>query len=502
MMRIVALRAILAAMKILFVSSEVAPFAKAGGLGDVSAALPRQLAALGHDVRVVMPLYARVRQPGRAFTEVMPDVTFTMGPREVRFSVAEAPLPGTRVPVYFVRCPSLFDRPELYGSGEDEHLRFGVLSWVSLLICQHLKFAPDIAHVNDWQSALVPLLLRSLFAWDRLFAETRSVLTIHNLGHQGTFGAHAAYEVGLGPALNLVHGDHLAAGRFGFLLSGILHANAITTVSPTYAREIQTPAHGVGLDPFLRARRDALFGILNGIDEAEWSPEVDRYLEHPYSAYDLTNKELCKRDLVRSMALPYRPEAPVLGLVTRLVWQKGLDLCMGVLPRVLRTRGAQLVALGKGEPKYEWFFRSLMKVFPKQVAFQAAFSEERAHAIEAGADLFLMPSRYEPCGLNQMYSLRYGTPPVVHRTGGLADSVRPFVPPDGGSGTGFVFNDFDESGFAWALNTALDTWISTRGEHREHWRALQRRGMAEPLGWQHRIGEYLDVYRFVAPGRE
>ena len=488
-------------MKIAFVSSEVSPFAKAGGLGDVSAALPRHLAALGHDVRLVMPMYARVQTPGRTFTEVLPELRFQMGPHAVRVSIHAAELPGTHVPVYLVRCPALYDRPGLYGSAADEHLRFGVLSWAALLLCQHLGFAPDIVHVNDWQSALVPVLLRSLFAWDRLFDRTRTVLTIHNLGHQGTFPGHAAAEVGLDPARDLLHGAELDAGRFSFLLTGLLHANAITTVSPTYAREIQTREHGVGLDPFLRARRDALFGILNGIDEQEWSPEGDPHLPQTYSAADLSGKERCKVALLHAMGLPYLPDVPVMGVVSRLVWQKGFDLFTTVLPHILRRRRAQLVVLGKGEPRYEGFFHSLARAFPRQVAFRSAFSEAGAHLIEAGSDLFLMPSRYEPCGLNQMYSLRYGTPPVVHRTGGLADSVRPFEAPDGGAGTGFVFEHFDVRGFAWAIASALDAWGSGHGRDRERWVALQRRGMAEPLGWRHRIGEYLDVYRFVAPDR-
>jgi starch synthase len=220
------------------------------------------------------------------------------------------------VPVYFIRCPSLYDRPSIYGNGDDEHLRFGVLSWAALKLCQYLQFAPDVVHCNDWQTGIVPLLLKSLFAWDRLFADTRSVLTIHNLGHQGTFGAHAAHEVGLGHCIDQVHQDELHAGRFGFMLTGLLHAHALTTVSPTYAREIQTQDHGVGLDPFLRARRESLFGILNGIDDTEWNPEVDTHLPARYSAGDLSGKARCKEALCHTMHLPYMPDVPVVGIVS------------------------------------------------------------------------------------------------------------------------------------------------------------------------------------------
>lgn len=486
-------------MKILFASSEVAPFAKTGGLGDVSAALPRQLHAAGHDVRVVVPMYARVHAPGRSFTEVVPDLAFRLGDLDVHVSIHTAPLPGTGVPVYFVRCPALYDRASIYDSGGDEHLRFAVLNWAALKLCQHLQWAPDIAHCNDWQTGLIPLLLRTLFAWDQLFARTRSVLTIHNLGHQGTFPADRLAQTGLGPVADRVHQDELHHhGRFGFMLTGILYANAITTVSPTYAREIQTPEHGVGLDGFLRARGDVLRGILNGIDDAEWNPSADPHIPHAFSIEDLDGKERCKAHLLTAAGLPYRADVPLVGVVSRLAWQKGFDLCEQVLPRMLAHRRFQLVVLGTGEPRYEDFFRRLAQAYPRQVAFQPKFSEKLAHGIEAGADLFLMPSRYEPCGLNQMYSLRYGTVPVVHRTGGLADTVWNFDLATR-RGTGFAFDHFDEAGLAWALGRALDVWGNGAGADRERWRQLQRNGMRLPLGWSHRIGEYLSLYRLVAP---
>ena len=481
-------------MRVLFVSSEVAPFAKTGGLGDVAAALPRHLRALGHEVLVFLPMYARVQAPGRAFTELAPALDMQLGPHRVRASIMGAKLPGSDVQVCFVRCPPLFDRPNIYGDGGDEHLRFAVLCHAALHGCIALGFAPDIAHVNDWQASLVPLLLKG----EPFFAQTRSLLTIHNLGHQGTFPAHVLGEVGLAKAASMVHQDDLKAGRFGFLATGILYANAITTVSPTYAREIQTPEHGVGLDRLLRSRRDVLFGILNGIDEAEWSPERDARLLHHFSAEDLSGKERCKQQLLGAMGLPYRREVPVFGIVSRLAWQKGFDLCMQVLPGFLQRSGVQLVVLGTGEPRHQEFFTRLAGAFPKQVAYQAAFSEDRAHLIEAGADLFLMPSRYEPCGLNQMYSLRYGTVPVVHKTGGLADTVWQY---DGqtGRGTGFVFDHFDEAGLTWALNRALQVWGSGAGADRERWIELQRNGMKLPLAWENRIGEYVALYRRLAP---
>ncbi|HSO40788.1 MAG TPA: glycogen synthase GlgA [Labilithrix sp.] len=488
-------------MNVLFVASEVAPFAKTGGLGDVAAALPRALSAQGrgHDVRVVMPMYGRIKEAEGAQL-IIREVSLELGPTRVVFSVHLVELPGTKVPVYLVRCPGLYGRRAIYTDDHDEHLRFALLSWAALIICQRLGFRPDIVHANDWQTSLLPILLRTMFAWDKLFTHTRTVLTIHNIGHQGSFDARVIDELGLAAAAHHFHQDQLREGRINFLLTGLLYANAITTVSPSYAREVQRPEHGVGLDAFLRERASVLFGILNGIDEAEWSPDRDHHIPHPYSLDDLDGKELDKAALLEHAGLPYVREVPVIGIVSRLAWQKGFDLCFDVLPRLLARRGVQLVVLGTGEPKYEALFTSLARRFPRQVAYLDAFSEPIAHLIEAGSDMFLMPSRYEPCGLNQMYSLRYGTVPIVHRTGGLADTVSPFDAARG-TGNGFVFDHFDEGGLTFALSAALRTWGSGAGNDRALWQKLQHNGMRAHFGWEERVAAYEQVYRMVAPGR-
>ncbi len=479
-------------MKVLFVASEVAPFAKTGGLGDVGAALPRALAARGHDLRVVLPCYRRVLEGGYRLRPALPPISVGLGPSRYTFETLEATLPRSNVPVYLVRCPRLYDRPSIYTADGDEHARFALLQWAALRIAQQLRFAPDVVHANDWQASLLPLMLRSVFAWDRLFERTRTVLTIHNIGHQGTFGAAVVPELGLEAAADSFHQDQLREGRLSFLLTGILYANAITTVSPTYAREIQTAEHGVGLDPFLRGRSDVLVGILNGIDEEEWTPARDRHIPQRYGPGDLAGKAVNRAALLAEARLPRRP-GPIVGMVTRLAWQKGLDLCFEALPALLGQREAQLVVLGSGEPRYESFFAELARRAPDRVAFANRFSEPFAHLVEAGSDAFLMPSRYEPCGLNQMYSLAYGTPPIVHRTGGLADTVRQFDPAKG-SGNGFVFEHFDVRGLKWALGAAIDTFRDERA-----WRRLMENGMQERNGWSERVREYEDLYRALAP---
>ena len=485
-------------MKILFVTSEIAPYAKVGGLGDVSASLPAALSAKGHDVRVVVPLYRRIQAADPERKPLLDGLVANLGRHRFAVGVEEGRVPNSDAPLWFVRCPSLYDRPSIYSGDGDEHLRFALLGHTALLACQHTRWAPDIVHVNDWPTAVVPMALRTTFAWDQLFADTGTVLTIHNIGHQGTFGASVAQEIGLPHTGAHAHQDELRAGRFSFLLHGIMYADALTTVSPTYAREIRTPAFGVGLDGALRARGEALVGVLNGIDDQEWDPAQDRHLPAGYSADDLSGKAACKEALLGHSGLGYSPDVPVIGVVSRLAWQKGFDLCQRVLPAILSRRAVQLVVLGTGEPAIEGHFAGLAHHFPRQVAFHNGFSEAMAHLVEAGSDFFLMPSRYEPCGLNQMYSLRYGTPPIVHKTGGLADTVRQW---DGTNGNGFVFEHFDEGGLMWALQYALNTWDATRGDGEVHWRRLLTNGMRQDHSWAGRVGAYERIYERVQTQR-
>jgi starch synthase len=476
-------------LRICFVASEVAPLAKTGGLADVGGALPRQLHAQGHDVRVFMPLYSSISNAALQSVPVAnaQHVELRLGPHSYRYSLLEARLPGTSVPLYLVHCPEVYDRPSLYTSGPDEHLRFLVLQRAALDGCQRLSFAPDIAHCNDWHTALIPLLLKSVYAWDRLFATTRSVLSIHNVGYQGVFSAGTVYDLG-GEARGLLAPETLAGGAFNWLREGIRHADRITTVSPTYAWEICTPEGGHGLDGVLRARADGVVGILNGVDYGEWDPATDRYLKHKYSPENLDGKAATKRALLDWLNLPVNEASPLLGVVSRLTVQKGFDLLFDTLPEMIATRELTFAALGSGEARYEGFFTDLQRRFPDRVVFHRGYHDELAHLIEAAADLFLMPSLYEPCGLNQMYSLKYGTIPIVRRTGGLADSVQMWDPVTR-QGTGIVFNDFDAPALRWALHTALDLF-----KDREAWRRMMRNGMAQDFSWERQSRMYVQLY--------
>jgi starch synthase len=486
-----------APLRICFVASEVAPLAKTGGLADVAGALPRYLHANHHDVRVFMPFYSRI--DARALdlhpVQFLQNMPLALGAHRYQFSVLTAALPGSSLMIYLVHCPALYDRPNLYTGEVDEHLRFLLLTRAAIESCQRMAFAPQIFHCNDWHTAFAPLFLRSVYAWDRLFANTRTVLTIHNIGYQGIFAASAASDLALGASSHLLHQDDLRHGRINSLKHGILYADGVTTVSPTYAREITTAAYGMGLEGTLRLRPGGVIGILNGVDYTEWNPETDRFIPHHYNAQDLSGKEKTKQHLLRTLKLRYeaRRRVPLLGIVSRLTVQKGFDLLFDALPRILRERPLRLVALGSGEPRYEEFFARLQHTFPAQVVYHRGYHEELAHFIEAASDCFLMPSFYEPSGLNQMYSLKYGTVPIVRRTGGLADSVE-LYDPDTGTGTGILFNDYNAPAVTWAINTALDLY-----QDRAVWTRIMRNGMAEDFSWEKQGALYIELYERMVP---
>ncbi|MFO7277602.1 MAG: glycogen synthase [Pseudomonadota bacterium] len=483
-------------LRVCFITAEIAPLAKSGGLADVSSALTRHLSRAGHDVRVFTPGYSFI---DRSKLEVHPveflqDVPLEVGPHRYRCSVSTVRLPGSSASVHLIECPELYARPSLYTTDADEHLRFLALTRAAFECCQRMAWSPQILHCNDWHAAFGPLFLRTLYAWDRLFHGTRSVLTIHNIGYQGVFGADSIDDLGLGPDSYLLHQDDLRAGKINSLRHGILYADAITTVSPTHAREICTPQYGMGLDHDLRARGDALVGILNGVDYDEWDPRCDRHLPLHYGPQNLDPKRELKRRLLDRFGLRGGERTPLAGIVSRLTLQKGIELLFGALPQVLARRDLLLIALGSGEPKYEEFFARLQRDFPFRVVFQRGYDEPLAHWIEAASDMFIMPSLYEPCGLNQMYSLRYGTVPIVRRTGGLADTVQHYDPATR-QGTGIVFNDFDTPAMIWALETALDLYAQPL-----HWTRMMLNGMAQDFSWDRQTAQYVALYERLLGG--
>jgi len=481
----------MSALKLCIVSSEMVPFSKTGGLADVAGALARQLAAAGHEVRAFVPLYSSIRS---GFTELFPvpqaqDISIPVGVDRIEFSLRQMPAGPAGLTVYFVDCPVMFDRPSLYTNDSDEHRRFILFTRACIEACQYLAFSPDIFHCNDWHTAFLPLFLQTVYAWDRLFSGSRTVLTIHNIGYQGEFSSISVADLALGPSQARLHQDDLKAGFINPLKHGIMYADAVTTVSPTYAVEIRNSSLGMGMQDALAQRRDPVVGILNGVDYEEWDPRHDKQLTTHYHSADLRGKLKNKQRLIAHSRLQFADTVPIVSMVTRLAEQKGVDLLFDSLPSLLRDRLFGLIVLGSGEDRYVAFFRKLLTDFPGQVAFHGGYDEQLAHLIEAGSDIFLMPSRYEPCGLNQMYSLRYGTIPVVRKTGGLADSVQHFDPATG-TGTGVVFEHYDAPAVSWALNTALDWYTDQRT-----WRRIMRNAMAQDFSWQHQVVEYEHLYR-------
>jgi starch synthase len=484
----------MSAVKVCLLSAEIMPFAKTGGLADVAGALVRGLTQLGHEVRAFMPLYAAVKRTHPTTVPVLglQNVGVTIGSRVYAFSVRTLNMPGTTLATHFIDCPELFDRTDIYTRDPDEHRRFLVFTRAVMESCLRLGFAPDVFHCHDWHTGFLPLFLRSIYAPMPLFARSRSVFTIHNIGYQGVMPRAFIDDLGIpGADAQLDPGD-LAAGIINPLKTGLKFADTVTTVSPTYAREITETDLGMGMEATLHARRDPVIGILNGVDYREWDPRHDKYLSTHFSPEDAGGKRINKERLIAHSRLALDPGLPLLGMVTRLASQKGIDILTDALPKTLGLRDFGLIVLGSGDERYASFFDSLTRRFAGRAAFHSTHDEALAHLIEAGSDMFLMPSLYEPCGLNQMYSLRYGTIPIVRRTGGLADSVKHFDPATG-AGTGCVFNDYDGPAVEWALNTTLD-WFAQP----PLWQRLMQNAMHEDFSWERQVAKYVQLFRDTA----
>jgi starch synthase len=474
-------------LRILMIASEAYPFSTTGGLADVATALPKALGRLGHAVTLITPRYRGIAT-GAVVDRSVIEVA------GVGFDVAfgeQALGPGARV--LFLDCAPLFDRAGIYNEGgadySDNAVRFGLLA-AAAVDWQRRQAAPHhIVHAHDWQAGLAPVYLRRP-------GDPGTVLTIHNLAYQGVF------DKAWVPRLGLSWADFTLSGfefhdRLSFLKAGINFAQAVTTVSPTYADEIQRPEYGHGFDGVIRDRRAALVGILNGIDTEEWDPARDRFVPAPYGVTDLSPKVEAKRALLEAYGLPAGPEAlqsPVVGMVSRMVDQKGLDLIAGLAGELPAM--ATFVVLGTGEARYQQMWQGLAAWRPDRVSVHIGYDERRAHLIEAGSDIFLMPSRFEPCGLNQMYSMRYGTVPVARAVGGLVDTVRPYDPRSG-QGTGFLFSEYAPAALRGALHEALALYRS----HPRAWARLQKNGMRKDFSWDRSAAEYVKVYKRVLAGR-
>ena len=482
-------------LKILMAASECVPFAKAGGLGDVVGALPKYLEKLGHDVRVVMPRYYCIDRVKYALKLLPGVLVVPMGIMGNQYcGVYEGRLPGSRVPVYFLEHEGYYGRDGLYEVNNEGFLdndnRFVFLSKAALQICKMLDFHPDVVHAHDWHTAAMPVLLNTSFLDDPYVGGRPSLLTVHNMQYQGNFYEGTMDVLGVGwewfNFLNLEKD-----GEVNLLKGGLYHATLLNTVSEGYAREMHTPEYGWGLEGVVRERSADLFGILNGVDYDEWNPETDPFLPATYSARNLAGKKVCKRELQKEMGLPVREDVPLIGMVSRMVKQKGIDILAEAIPWMMDL-DLQFVMLGGGEPWAHFYFGDIMAAYPEKFSLKIGYDNPLAHRIEAGCDFFLMPSAFEPCGLNQMYSLRYATLPIVRATGGLDDSVENFH--EGAmTGTGFKFWDLNARALFDTVGWALHTWYNRK----DAMKRLIANAMRQRFTWEDAANRYEELYRLA-----
>lgn len=474
-------------MKILFVSSEVFPFAKTGGLADVLGALPEALSKRNHSCSVILPLYKCVRENGFSPAPFKKDLSVEINRRKEAFNLYL--LKHGNVSVYFIEKDEYYKRDYLYGTPQgdypDNALRFGFFAKAVIASMSHIG-KQDILHCNDWQSALIPLYIRFFHKEGSEFGGTKVLFTIHNMAYQGLFGREAMDVLDLPGELFIP--DRLEFyGKMSFMKAGIIYSDAITTVSEGYSHEILMPEFGCGLDGLLRTRKKDLYGIINGVDYSVWSPEVDRFIAAGYSKEDLSGKEECKKDLVKQFGIKHSPGRPLIGMITRLAEQKGIDIVAEAMARMLKS-GSDFVLLGFGDEKYNNIFKKLAKKYKGHMGARIDFDNVLAHKIEAGCDMFLIPSRYEPCGLNQLYSLRYATVPIVRAVGGLDDTVKDFNRLTK-KGNGFKFKDATPRALLEAIKKAISVF-----KDKETWDTLLHNGLSCDFSWDSSAEKYEKLY--------
>lgn len=489
-------------LKILFVSSEVFPFVKTGGLADVSSALPQMLSELGHEVRIVIPKYGAVDERKFKIHEIvrLKDLQVKIGEKDVIFSLKSCFLPGPRIRVqiyfldnqeYFGGRNSLYVDPKTGKDYPDNDERFILLSRAVMELIIKLGWIPDVIHLNDWQCGLIPAYLKTIYKGQEGFDQFKTLFTIHNLAYQGQFPPSTFAKTGLPKELESASKGILHGGKVNFMKSGLLFADVINTVSQTYANEIRTKEeYGEGLKDVLAKRKDSLFGIVNGIDKNVWNPEKDKMIPANYSAKNIEEKLINKKELAEKFGLEFNENTPIIGLISRLYDSKGLDLVQKAFADLMKL-DIQFILLGTGDHKFHSFFEKAASKYPKKFAAYLGFNDELAHLIEAGADMFLMPSKYEPCGLNQMYSLTYGTVPIVRETGGLADTVIKYNEKTE-EGNGFVFKKYEVDEMIKEIKRAVKTF-----EDKKVWQKIMRAGMKLDFSWDVSAKRYIELYKTI-----
>jgi starch synthase len=487
-------------MKIAFASSEAYPFAKTGGLGDVVGALPKALTELGCDVKVFLPKYSSIDHNKFDLSYCWPigEMPIRVYGKVYNVNVFTSTLPNSEVTIYLIDSPEYFARPQIYTNDTDEDERFILFSKSVLEALQRLKWQPDVINCNDWQTGLIPLYIKDNYSWDKFFDPIAMVFTIHNIGYQGRFPKEALYKAEIKPELFYENSPVEIWNSVSFLKIGLMYADMINTVSQTYAQEIMTPEYGAGLEGVLHYRKDDFYGIVNGVDYHIWNPEDDRHIPFHYNRESLHRKIENKKFLMDAVRLPFHPEKPLIGIISRLVAQKGFDLIEKAFSELVNI-DAQWVILGSGEDQYEEFFRRTAYYYPEKIYTYIGYNNELSHLVEAGADIFLMPSHYEPCGLNQIYSLRYGTVPVVRKTGGLADTVSDWhelMYKGDETGTGFTFNEYTPEALYSTLYRAVKTF-----DDKTTWQKIMYNGMTEDFSWEVSAKKYLELYRIAVQKR-
>lgn len=475
-------------MNILFLTSECVPFVKTGGLADVSGALPKELSKFGHCLKVIIPLYKQIdiKKLGLKKNNKYCGINLTIDDFKYTYNIWECK--KDEVEYYFIECQLLFNRENIYTNDVDEHIRFIFYQYSALNLIQRLQWKPDIIHLNDWQTSLVPELLKTVFNWDRLFKDTKTFLSIHNIAYQGSFSAKSFKSSGLPEKDFAPFGKYEHYGNFNFLKVGIISSDIVGTVSPTYALEIETKEYGCGLEDVLLSRGDKVHGILNGIDTDIWNPGKDSLLIKNYNYKTLINKQENKQKLLYEAGLEHDDKIPLFGIVSRLAWQKGFEIFENILDNFLKNH-IQFIILGSGDQKYVKFFNDMMKIYKDKLFFYNGYNNKLAHLITGGADYFIMPSRYEPCGLNQMFSLNYGTVPIVRKTGGLADTVKDFEN-DKINGNGLVFENFVADELLGKLNFAIELF-----KDKQNYSLIQNRGMQMDFSWNTSAKKYDECYK-------